>query len=203
MADATSPSTDAASFSEATAPADSPVIAFVKQYWYAFVAVGLIAAFLIYSRLHNSAAVGPAQAASAGQTTDANGNVVGSTQDQSAFDNSNIVGMMSTQNQAILDAIAKEAAAEKPPAPKPGVKPKPKPKGKPKPPVHHTAAWNKAHAKELAKLHPPPKAAPHPANLSGAHGGPPPFGPSVPFGTYGYSHDPLTHSGTMFASERR
>lgn len=202
MADPASPSSDVGSFTEgAGASTESPVIAFVKQYWYAFVAIGLLVIFLLYSRLHNSAPVGPAQAASA--ATDANGNVIGNTQDQSGQQGADIVGMMSTQNQAILDALASEATSDK--AAAPGTKPKPKPKSKPKPPVHHTAAWNRAHAKELAKLH--HKVPPRP--VSGAHGGyigavggPPPFGPSVPFGTYGFFYEPLRHSGTMFGRPR-
>lgn len=59
------------------------------------------------------------------------------------------------------------------------------------------------HVKEYAKLHP---GAPAPVygGMGGAmgHGGPPAWGPKVPFGTHIGLHDPLEGSGNMYANVR-
>jgi len=194
--------------------------ALLRKYWWEIALVVGVIAYLIYMRMNsnnsNNAQVGDTSTTAAAGPND--GTSPGSGM-SAAGNDSNLVGMFSTQYQDMSNAIAGLTAAEAKenvPAPAPGTPAPPKPPAPKVGPKWYGPKANFAqHVREYLKLHPGSPSpvyggltAPKGGGKSAApfapfgFGGPPASGPKVPFGTYAGLFSPLTSSGDMYASSR-
>ena len=207
MAGPESPSTE--TFTEAPAQGSNKIMDLIRKYWYVALALAIIVVFLLYHFIRNSSAQTGAQSTTASTP-------VSPTQP----DQQNVIDMLSTQYQDLLNRMSGWAAYEgqagasstvtntgpggpaNQSAPAPPVARDAANQSAPAPPVSRDAASQSAPANSF-----PGGVVPNPSitnrwRLAGAVGGVPPSGRTVPFGTHVGMHDPLVSSGSMYADER-